>query len=61
MTLTVTQVARIQCELQSGATWSQHTAQVPDTAEAREMWDDLAAEVAEHVAAGHMLDVLSDW
>lgn len=60
MTLTVKQVARMQCEVQSGAVWQQRTAQVPDTAEARELWDLIAVSVAEHVAAGHTLDVLSD-
>lgn len=60
MTLTVAQVARMQCEVQSGATWQQRTAQVPDTAEAQDMWERLTTSVAEHVAAGHTLDVLSD-
>ncbi len=60
MALDVAQVARMQCEVQGGATWDQRTAQVPDTPEAREMWDRLTVSVAEHVAAGHTLDVLSD-
>lgn len=60
MTLTVAQVARIQFEVQSGATWDQRTGQVPDTAVARDMWQRLAAAVAEHTAAGQVLAVLSD-
>lgn len=60
MTLTVSQVARMQAEVQSGSTWEQRTEQVPDTTEAQTMWNALTTSVAEHVAAGHTLDVLSD-
>lgn len=60
MALDVKQVARMQCEVQSGSTWEQRTAQVPDTAEAREMWAVIAREVAAIVARGGTVDVLSD-
>ncbi len=60
MTLSVELVARMQCEVMSGSTWEQRTARVPDTPEARDMWDRLTIAVAEHVAAGHRVDVLSD-
>lgn len=60
MSLTVSEVARMQCEVQSGSSWRQRTAQVPDTAEAQDMWERLTTSVAEYVAAGHALDVLSD-
>lgn len=62
MTLTVAQVARMQCEVQSGATWEQRTAQVPDTAEAQDMWAGLTSSVAEHAAAGHtMVRTTTGW
>lgn len=60
MTLSVEQVARMQAEAQSGSTWERRSAQVPDTAEALELWARIAARVADVVAAGGRVDVLSD-
>ncbi len=61
MTLTVEQLARMQCEVQRGATWQQRTAQVPDTAEARELWDRIPLRSPSMSLPGtHTLDVLSD-
>ena len=55
--LTHEQVIRIAAEVSSGSSWDERTDQVPDTAEAREMWDRIAANVADIVARGHSVDL----
>jgi len=57
MALSMEQAMRIQVEIMNGQTWETRTAAVPDTDEARETWDTLAAEIAEITANGGTVDI----
>jgi hypothetical protein len=56
-TLSHDQVIRIAAEVSSGSSWEQRTDQVPDTAEAHDMWDRITANVAGIVARGNSVDL----
>ena len=55
--LTHEQVIRIAAEVSSGQPWENRTSAVPDTDEAHDMWDRIAANVADIVARGHSVDL----
>lgn len=57
MTLDMEQVIRMQVEIMNGRTWENHTAAVPNTDEAHEMWDKIAADTAAGKAKGWVAEV----
>ena len=60
MTLDMQQVSRIQVEVMSGRAWEQRTDAVPGTDEAHQMWDKIAADIAQGEAKGWVADVPSE-
>lgn len=55
--LTHEQVIRIAAEVSSGSSWEQRTDQVPDTAEARDMWDRISADIEQAIAKGYTIEL----
>ena len=57
MTLEMDQMIRMQVEIMNGRTWECHSDEVPDSDEAHQMWDKIAADSAAGEAKGWAADI----
>lgn len=51
------QVIRIQVEIMNGATWETRSSEIPDTEEARGVWDRMTADLAKGRARGWIPEI----
>lgn len=55
------QVIRIQADLMLRRTWETRSPGIPDTPEARDVWDEIAVQLAEGHAEGWIAEILHEF